>query len=133
MRMALAFQRAGTHLPLFSLSLCRRKKTEFEKEHICCARDGDFLFGFCTVSEQKAVAQEVVQKVQACRSLARPALHNSTREKAHRFGPKRHFSPVASLETFCPCVTLSLLGEAKPTLPRLMFCETQSHPIALGS
>jgi len=83
------------------------------------------------------VAQEVVQKLQeAAKSLsswARPALHNSTREKAHRFGPKRHFSPAASLETFCPCDALSLLGEAKPTLPRLMFCETQSHPIALGS
>ena len=96
-----------------------------------------FLLGFCTVSEETAVAQEVVQKVQeAAKSPSQSdeaGLAQFDKREAHRFGPKRHFSPAASLETFCPCDALSLLGEAKPTLPRLMFCETQSQPIALGS
>ena len=35
----------GTHatLPLFSVSLCRRKETKPEKEHICCARGSDLF------------------------------------------------------------------------------------------
>jgi hypothetical protein len=83
------------------------------------------------------VAQEVVQKVgEAAKSLSQSGeagLAQFDKRESPSVRPKTPFLPAASLETFHPCDALSLLGEAKPTLPRLMFCETQSHPIALGS
>jgi len=60
MRMGLAFQRAGTRLPLFSLSLCRRREQTLKRNIFVVLGMVIFLFGFCTVSEtqEKAVAQE---------------------------------------------------------------------------
>src|SRR5215469_7524118 len=75
MRMALAFQRAGTHLPRFSLSLCRRKGTDMKTSIFVVLGMVIFLFGFVRSLRKRRwprrSSQKVVQKVQeAAKSLS---------------------------------------------------------------